>query len=160
VVDVELITWALGTGTALLSQTPLMSDARPAFLLDARRSTTLGAGEPGRYDNRWVVLPQDFPSAAFLLSRRIREVALIQHGFLSPAEDLSHVLVRWQHAGIRLRLIDLMTGEFEPNATLKQPSHFRRAWYVAIALRGLRRSTVGGFGSTIPEQTARSGFYG
>jgi hypothetical protein len=35
-----------------------------------------------------------------------------------------------------------------------------RAWYVAIALFGLRRSNVGGFGAMIPEQTSRGGFYG
>jgi hypothetical protein len=29
-----------------------------------------------------------------------------------------------------------------------------------VALMGLRRSNVGGFGSTVPMQTARGGFYG
>ena len=44
---------------------------------------------------------------------------------------------------------------------MSPPSWFRRAWYVAIALMGLRRSNVGGFGSMVPERTSSgSGFYG
>jgi len=36
----------------------------------------------------------------------------------------------------------------------------RRAWYVAVALLGLRRANVGGFGGVIPQQTGGGGFYG
>lgn len=159
VIDVSQITRALGTAAVLLSQLSIEPDARPAFLLDSRRSEVIGAGEPGRYDNRWVVLPQDFPSATFLGSRGIREAVLIQRGESRPAEDLAHVLYRWQQAGIRMRTIDLVTGRTE-DLRVNRPSWFRAAWYVTIALLGLRRSNVGGFGSTVPEQTGRSGFYG
>ena len=159
VIDVDQITRALGAAAVPLSQLSIKPDARPAFLLDSRRSELLGAGEPGRYDNRWVVLPQDFPSAVFLGSRGIRETVLIQRGESRPAEDLSHVLYRWQQAGIRMRTIDLVTGRTD-DLRVNRPSWFRAAWYVAIALLGLRRSNVGGFGSMVPEQTARSGFYG
>jgi hypothetical protein len=44
--------------------------------------------------------------------------------------------------------------------TVPKPSSFKLAWYAAIALLGLRRSNVGGFGSMVPENTSRSGFYG
>jgi hypothetical protein len=160
VIDVEPITRALGLGAEALSLTSLPPDARPAFLLDSRRSDDGGAKDPGRYDNRWVVLPQDFPSAAFLGSKGIREVVLLQRASLSPAADLSHVLYRWQQAGIRLNVIDISTGQITDDVRVRRPSKFRMAWYVAIALMGLRRSNVGGFGSTVPEQTSRSGFYG
>jgi hypothetical protein len=158
VIDVRPIAHALGAGAPILSRTPLAPDARPAFLLDSRRGEMLGASDPGRYDNRWIVLPQDFPSAAFLANKGIREVILIQRQILTPAEDLSHVLLRWQNAGIRLKIIDLTTGDVSEDVKLWKPSKFRMAWYVAVALLGLRRSNVGGFGSTVPEQTGRSGF--
>ena len=89
-------------------------------------------------------------------------MTLVQRGGTSPATDLSHVLLRWQQAGIRLRVIDLTSGKADENVQVTEPSLFRRAWYVAITLLGLRRSNVGGFGSTVPEQTAsgRGGFYG
>src|SRR5262245_23429349 len=159
VIDVGQITRALGAGAVLLREMVIKPDARPAFLLDSRRSEEIGADEPGRYDNRWVVLPQDFPSAVFLGSRGIREVVLIQREESRPAEDLAHVLYRWQKAGIRMRTIDLATGRTD-DLRVQRPSFFRAAWYVAIALLGLRRSNVGGFGSTVPEQTGRSGYYG
>jgi hypothetical protein len=37
---------------------------------------------------------------------------------------------------------------------------FRLAWYAVIALMGLRRTNVGGFGAVVPESSGRSGFYG
>jgi hypothetical protein len=160
VIAVEPITRALGLGAEALNLISLAPDARPAFLLDSRRSDAAGAKDPGRYDNRWVVLPQDFPSAAFLGSRDIREVVVVQRETLTPAADLTHVLYRWQQAGIRLKVIDLATGQTDDDARVKRPSKFRLAWYVAVALMGLRRSNVGGFGSTVPMQTARGGFYG
>lgn len=158
VIDVRPITRALGLGAEALSLLTLAPDARPAFLLDSRRSDATGARDPGRYDNRWVVLPQDFPSAAFLGSKAINAVVVIQRGAHGPAGDLSHVLYRWQQAGIRLKMIDLETGQVTDDAQVERPSKFRMAWYVALALAGLRRSHVGGFGSTVPEQTGRSGF--
>jgi hypothetical protein len=160
VVDVEPLANALGLGANRLATLPLSPDARPAFLLDSRRGGW-SAPDPGRYDNRWVVLPQDFPSATFLRSRGTRDVVLIQQETLIPAADLTHVLLRWREGGLRLRGLNLATGKLEDDLDVHQPSGFRRAWYAAIALFGLRRSDVGGFGSTVPQQTSgRSGFYG
>ena len=161
VVDVEPIVTELGRSAAWLEALRLPTDARPAFLLDSRRS---GAAppSPGDYDNRWIALPQDFPSAALLRSHAITEAILIQRGRGAAAVDLTHVLLRWQQAGLRIRLVDLETSAVEDDVRVEEPSGFRRAWYAAIALLGLRRNNVGGFGSTIPEQTAsgRAGFYG
>lgn len=162
VVPVEPIEEALGVGTAVLKRLTIQQDARPAFLIDADRGNILGAKEPGRYDNRWVVLPQDFPSGTTLLSRGIKQIAVIRQRSLVPDQDLTHVLLRWQEAGLELRGVALETGAGESPLSLAVPSRFRSLWYAAIALMGLRRSSVGGFGSTVPEQTSsgRSGFYG
>lgn len=161
VIDTTALTDALGAGVEVLKAHTLKPDAPPAFLLDSRRSASAGADQPGRYDNRWVVLPQDFPSAAFLGSRGIKEITVIQRGGLTPATDLSHVLLRWREGGLRLRAIDRDSGTSDENLTVSPPSWFRRAWYAAIVLMGLRRSNVGGFGSMVPERTSSgSGFYG
>jgi hypothetical protein len=160
VVDVEPLANALGLGANRLAALPVSPDARPAFLLDSRR-VGWSAPDPGRYDNRWVVLPQDFPSATFLRSRGIRDVVLIQQETRTPAADLTHVLLRWREGGLRLRGLTLAAGKLEDDLDVQQPSGFKRAWYAATALFGLRRSDVGGFGSTVPQQTSgRSGFYG
>jgi hypothetical protein len=159
VIDVEPITRALIRGADRLTRLSLPSDAAPAFLLDARRSGPM-VPQPGSYDNRWVVLPQDFPSGALLASRGLRHATLIQRGHLAIPPDLAHVLRRWQEHGIAVRVLDLETGRFEDNVKVPKPSGFKHAWYAAITLFGLRRSNVGGFGSTIPEQAGRSGFYG
>lgn len=160
VVPVDGIEHALGAGADVLKRCTITPDARPAFLLDSARSASAGSGVPGRYDNRWVILPQDVPSGTFLLSRGIGEVMLIQERSVTPAPDLTHVLLRWQRAGVRIRSISLETGAVEDDLALAVPQSFRRLWYGAIALMGLRRNNTGGFGSTVPEQTQRSGFYG
>jgi len=160
VVPVEPIERALGAGTEVLKRLVLAPDARPAFLIDADRGTVMGAQEPGRYDNRWIVLPQDFPSGVALLAHGIKQVLVIRQRTTVPDQDLTHVLLRWAEAGVALRGLSLETGVMESPLSLTMPSNFRRLWYAAIALMGLRRSSVGGFGSTVPQQTQSSGFYG
>jgi hypothetical protein len=160
VIDVHPITRALVAGAGRLMRHQPVRDAAPAFLLDSRRNDRAIVIRPGVYDNRWVTLPQDFPSGALLVSRGIRHVTLVQRDGLSIRPDLAHVLRRWQDHGIVLRVVDLASGQTADNVQVPKPSGFKLAWYGAIALLGLRRSNVGGFGSMIPEQTARSGFYG
>lgn len=160
VIDVHPITRALVAGAERLKRSQPAPDAAPAFLLDSRRNDSAFALRPGSYDNRWVTLPQDFPSGALLASRGVRHATLIQRDSLSIRADLAHVLRRWQDHGITLRVVDLTSGGAVDNVTVPKPSGFKLAWYGAIALFGLRRSNVGGFGSMVPEQTSRSGFYG
>ncbi len=57
---------------------------------------------PGKFDNRWFTFPQDFPSANLLRARGISAALVIQEKAGQPAEDLSHVLRRWQDAGIEI----------------------------------------------------------
>ena len=160
VVPVEPIERALGSGGESLKRMSIPPTARPAFLLDADRMQPIGGGEAGRYDNRWIVLPQDFPSATTLRSRGITSVTVIRQRSPIPDEDLTVVLQRWQEGGLRVRGLALESGDVDENLSLVVPSSVRRLWYGAIALFGRRRSSVGGFGALVPEQTQRSGFYG
>jgi hypothetical protein len=160
VIDVQAIARALGDAAGHLRRATIARDAPPAFLLDSRRNDPSITVRPGVYDNRWIVLPQDFPSAARLLNRGINVATLIQRSDRSIRPDLAHVLRRWQDGGIEVRVLDLASGLTAAHVDVPKPSHFKLAWYAAIALLGLRRSNVGGFGSMVPEQTTRSGFHG
>jgi hypothetical protein len=159
VIDVSPILWALGGGAERLKRTSFAADARPAFLLDSRRGGGLNAISSGMYDNRWVALPQDFPSGALLVSRGISTATLLQRESLSITADLAHVLRRWQDYGMEIRVIDIATGQTQFAVNVPRPSYFRMGWYAALALMGLRRSNVGGFGSIVPDPS-RGGFYG
>jgi hypothetical protein len=155
VVDATPVADALLTGGEKLAGLDIRAEAPPAFLLDARRME--GAPSPGSYDNRWVTLPQDFPSATFLRSRGITRAVLIQDSARTPKEDLSHVLLRWKEGGIELRWLTLQdggTGELQ----VSPPSYFRKAWYRVMAMLNLRRNDVGGFGGPVPEASAGGGY--
>jgi len=158
VVDVRALLDALGAGSQLLKTLVLRPDAPPAFLLDAQRRGEVAGSLEGRYDNRWIVFPQDFPSATFLQTRGIRDIVLLLAGTLKPAEDLAHVLLRWQQGGMHLMAVDLSGSQMEGNLHLSAPSMFKRCWYRAVALVGLRRSNVGGFGAVVPLQSGSGGF--
>jgi hypothetical protein len=154
-IDVTAIMVALGAGARDLARLSVPEDATPAFLLDSDRMKG-PAPDPGRFDNRWLVFPQDFPSAAFLRSRGIRRALVIQEGD-APREDLAHVLLRWQQGGIELSLASPEKPDDLRPLRVRPPSRFRRAWYRALAAMGLRRSNVGGFGALVPVASASSG---
>jgi len=158
VIEVYPIVRALAAWARTMQTQRLLPDAPPAFLLDSRRTEPASTPEPGDYDNRWIVLPQDFPSGALLASRGFRFTTVIRRGGLTIRTDLAHVLRRWQEHGIRTRVIDAGANTATDYVDVPKPSLFRMAWYVAIALLGLRRSNVGGFGSTIPERGGGGGF--
>jgi hypothetical protein len=156
-IDVSPITRALVAVARDIEACRLPADAPPAFLLDSRRNQPETPLMPGVYDNRWVVLPQDFPSGALLASRGIRFATLIRRRGLTVPTDLAHVLRRWQDHGIRTRVIDQDSLEVTDYKDVPKPSFFQIMWYTTIALLGLRRSNVGGFGSRIPEQSGGGG---
>lgn len=137
-------------GTQRVQELQLPSNAPPAFILDALRlkGTKVLTGE--MFDNRWMVFPQDFPSARFLTEQNISRVVLVQAERTEPREDLSHALLRWQESGIEI----LAKASQDPGApsaiTVTRPSRFKALWYRAVAIMGLRRNNVGGFGSFIP----------
>jgi hypothetical protein len=157
-VDVQPVVLALEAGAEKIGGLRISPDAPPAFLLDAGRQPSKTPAAPGRYDNRWLVFPQDFPSANFLRSRQIVRVTLIQDpGSTQPADDLAHVLRRWQDAGIEILLAHPGEGSSPVSLQVAKPSAFRALSYRALAILGLRRNSAGGFGSVIPLATAGAG---
>ncbi|HEV2329621.1 MAG TPA: hypothetical protein VGY56_12645 [Verrucomicrobiae bacterium] len=158
-VDVSGIVSALHANVETLMTLPLRPDSPPAFLLDSNRQSGGFSPEPGRFDNRWCVFPQDFPSANFLLSKNIRSVVLAQEGFSVPKHDLAHILLRWQEAGIQILSCN-QPGQDQPAPIqIEKPGNFRALWYRAMVLAGLRRNSTGGFGGIVP-QPGSSGGYG
>jgi hypothetical protein len=154
VVDVHAIIEALHAATEEIGDVlrALPAEAPPVFLLDSTRRTGR-IPRSGDFDNRSVSLPTDFPSATFLMARGIaRVVLLVADRSGAPAADLSHTLLRWQEAGIRIYRIvleDALRGsELEP-IRVRKPKWFRAIWHHALAIMGLRRNPLGGYGGTL-----------
>lgn len=142
-------------GAVVLSNLSIPADAPPAFLLDSRRMNIDLPLAPGKLDNRHLVFPQDFPSGGYLKSRKTDEVLLIfENNHLGVADDLRHVLCRWQEAGISLsHSTPDSPGRTAPLAVNK-PSGFKSLLYRALAVVGLRRNSAGGFGGLVPEPSS------
>lgn len=163
IVPVDSILRRLRDSANELQGLAIPPDTPPVFLLDSQRLAPLTPPQPGKFDNRWAVFPQDFPSANFLLSQKIRRVVVLQDEQFqgTPRTDLAHVLLRWQEAGVEIYSQD-PDGNMSPRPIqVAKPSAFRSLFYRALTLAGLRRSSAGGFGSTIPvpsQSSGRSGF--
>ena len=153
-VDTRAIAAVLAAGTSLLRDAHLPFDAPPAFLLDADRRTGVGPPTPGRFDNRSISFPTDFPSANLLLSHGIHRALLLQQTLARPQEDLAHTLRRWAHAGIRVQSIALGSDTPPADCNLAPPSCLQIWWHSLTAAIGLRRNPLGGFGGLIPIPSA------
>ena len=154
-IDMRPIVAAICRVTPSLQDLKFSADAPPAFLLDCHRlEGTTRPVDQGMFDNRWMVFPQDFPSASFLSSHGIRRALLVQKHQLEPQDDLAHSLLRWQEGGITVLAKKLDDNSPASEITVRRPSKYKAAWYRALAQLGLRRSSAGGFGSYIPETTA------
>jgi hypothetical protein len=125
----------------------MAEEPSPAFLLDSRRMQ--GTPVPGRYDNRWVTFPQDFPSAGLMRMRGIKRCYLLLDG-KRVADDLAHVLKRWQDAGIEM--LDAESGQ---PVQVQTPPLYKALYYRWSALIGLKPNSFGGFGAAIPIVTSR-----
>src|SRR6266404_9611354 len=101
VVDMRDLLFALCASAPVLKEISIVSNASPAFLLDSQRMKG-HASDADLFDNRWKVFPQDFPSAKFLREQGVHRVLLIQESAAQPQEDLAHVLLRWQEAGLEV----------------------------------------------------------
>jgi hypothetical protein len=142
------------TLSALIRYAPSLripENPSPAFLLDSRRMG--GTPDPGRYDNRWIAFPQDFPSGGLLRARGIKCCYLILEPNRVP-DDLAHVLKRWQDAGIEM--VDATNG-WKP-VTIQAPPLYKALYYRWSALLKLKPNSFGGFGAAIP--IATRGYYG
>ena len=156
-VDVAPIRAALVLHAAQLAALSLAPGAPPVFLLDADRRIGRGPLTPGRFDNRSVSLPTDFPSGNLLLSKGFRRAIVVQRSGGPPQEDLAHTLKRWQDAGIRIGVKgwDVPGGSIP--VEVRRPSLFRALWHRLIVTAGLRRNPLGGFGGTLPEPSSSGG---
>ena len=156
VVDMrEVMNW-LANGHRILKELQLPYDGPPAFILDSMRLQG-GKPSPGRYDNRWVVLPQDFPSAAMLSQNKIQSVLVLQEHQNQPADDLRHVLKRWQDSGIEISVTSIAKPSDIQRIQITRPSNYRSIFYKALVLFGLRRNSTGGFGALVPEPSSSGG---
>jgi len=152
VVDTTRMDTLLGPAAREVAAMALRDAAPPAFLLDDRRLKGDRPGKPGDLDNRWMVFPQDFPSAGFLKTQGVREAVLIQQPTREvPQSDLAHVLRRWQEQGLQIMHLDPASTTGPTVLNVARPSRFRGLWYAAMALAGFRRNSAGGFGSIIPQ---------
>lgn len=159
--DNEPITDALHTYHRELLALPIDDAAPPLFMLDANRLKPTTARVPGRFDNRWMVFPQDFPSGHALKLRGITR-ALVVGTSLRVDDDLAHVLLRWQELGIDVFAMEdrplAQGGASAPSKiVVHKPSLFRALAQRALAAAGLARNAAGGFGSIIPMPSQSSG---
>lgn len=151
VIDVWPIIAAIKSGTATVSGANLRTDAPPAFLLDANRRGPAYLGMHVAYDNRAVSFTTDFPSANFLQANGIQNVILVQNSGEQPQADLAHTLRRWQEAGLKIHLKQLELMEPIKEIEVTKPSQFGDLWYRALALLGLYKHPLGGYGGLLSE---------
>ena len=128
------------------------------FMLDAMRLSSSVTLEPGTYDNRWIVFPQDFPSANFLLSRGIRRAVLVRSEQAGRMKDIDDVLARWAKNGIEISHTFASAGA---QLASYQPARWwpiRLFFLLSLMALGLKRNSAGGFGARIPESSSGSGW--
>jgi hypothetical protein len=153
-VPAEVIPPLLVRGASYLAELDMPDDAPPAFLLDAGRMKGTASPSPGRFDNRWLVFPQDFPSATFLRAHRIESMLLVQTRGDLPQDDLAHVLRRYQEAGLPIEVLNPASDAPRRAIRVQRPSLFRALAYRLFATIGLRRNSAGGFGAVIPHPSS------
>lgn len=66
IVDTRPLLRGLHPRGEVLVRNRLSANALPMFMVDANRYPIEGELSPGRFDNRWLVFPQDLPSHRFL----------------------------------------------------------------------------------------------
>jgi len=151
-VDVTRVVDEIGQGTLAVMRAQIAPNAPPAFLLDADRCRNRFP-VAGRFDNRWLVFPQDFPSSNYLLSRGVKRVIFVAESD-TPQTDLAHVLLRWQESGLKILVQPFLATGLPREITVSKPSGFRTLLYRALAVMGLRRNSTGGFGGIVPEPSS------
>jgi hypothetical protein len=122
--------------------------ARPVFLLDAWRlaykDETIDAST---IDNRYMLTPADFPSAAVLREQGISQVIYVvgSDDILDEEDDLNELFAQYEEAGIAICLVDLHTLASAPERWAARYLEVRRRATVVHDPRFYRRSH-GGFG--------------
>jgi hypothetical protein len=146
IVNVNDIITALFVGADELTKHTLRTDAPPVFMLDSNRMAG-GGKQPGAYDNRWCVFPQDMPSAAYLIKAGINRVIVRSE---TIQNDLAHILCRYQKES--LSIYHSLGKETKLISGVK-PSNFMSLAYRFKVIFGLTRNATGGFGGWVPDPT-------
>jgi hypothetical protein len=146
-VDVVTIQEGLVDGVARLEALAVPSEASPAFVLDALRSRSRHRGVVGRFDNRSVTFPSDFPSPQRLLAAGLSRVRLLLDGTRRPSGDLVRVLVAFRAAGLEIDVQNLAEPAIAPvRCTLPRFAVLQTLWLWAWVPLFLRRKSGGEFG--------------
>jgi len=163
-IDIRELCAAIRNGAPELREMSIADDAPPVFMLDANRM--MNSKQPGFYDNRWCVFPQDMPSAEFLLSKGIDKIivrcahkdkeAFGRHFPVRMDADLNRILYEYQKVGIGLFYIGEGSGSPRETSAGKQTFFEELAYRFKITL-GLRRNATGGFGGLIPDPEVHAG---
>jgi len=137
--------------THVLQNLNLPSTSLPVFILDSKRLTGDREISKEIYDNRWMVFPEDFPSARFMLENAIKQVILVQEDRRPPQSDLASVLIKWQRSGIDV-LLKVTTATDAPyKITVSSANRLSEFIDHLLIFLGVSRKSVGGFGSSFPE---------
>lgn len=155
-IDLNPLRSGLIEGAAALQVLRLPDDAPPAFLIDSRRVDGMPA--PNMYDNRWMVFPQDFPSARALMAAGLETVVVIRSDTVMMKPDLRWVLRHWKREGMVVKQLEPINGterslDLDTSLFAVFGDHITR-WF-----SGLRKNSAGGFGGTVPVPQATSGGY-
>ena len=156
VIAMDGVIAGLCDGAAVLAPEHTPPGAPPAFLLDARRTKPERPVLPGTYDNRLLVFPQDFPSARFMREKGVERITLLS-ATARPADDLAHVLLRWQEAGLTICHAHPDDPRSLQAVEVHRPPRYRWVWYRLLAVLGLRRNAAGGFGAVVPQPSSGGG---
>jgi hypothetical protein len=128
----------------------LPADAPPAFLLDAKRMGPGARLTPGRFDNRSICFPADFPSPNTLWDAGIRRAVLVRNDMDCPAADLAPILFTWKERAMEILLLRADNDDPVTPLRVARPSLWDRTnhWFDS---KFLRRRDGGAFGGVIPE---------
>lgn len=146
IIDVNPLVQALWNGSNLLKLQTISQHAMPVFLLDNNRLSNIELRAPGKFDNRWCVVPQDMPSSIMLKSFGVKAVCIRT---TKMASDIPHILKRYQVDGIKVSVQYVGNQKME-DFSMPMSTLFRSIWYRIEVLSGLKRNSAGGFGAMIP----------
>lgn len=135
--------------TVAAARVHLTTDAPPVWICDNAR---LGqrAGSPGQFDNRYYLDDSILPGRSVLERAGITRFVYVTAGKADvPTLDLEEYFADVQKAGIQLWHVDLTQGLEPAVLALRQTPR-------PAPRTGFRRSSAGGFGTTVPQPSSGS----
>jgi hypothetical protein len=139
-VDTVSVRRELRVATTELAALSMPLDAPPAFVLDASRMAAKSIEVAGRFDNRWIVYPQDFPSGAKLREHGISRVVVIQQTD-AIAEDVNDVLCGWQSEGLEIFTRRDGARTVDMKVLVKRTSRLKLLWRRVLRWLGFKTNS-------------------